>query len=247
MLVIDDVGSGQPVLLLHGGGGPETVAPFAGHLSARKRVLTPTLPGWNGTARPAGMDTIGDYAVAFLRRLTDDGLRDVVVIGSSIGGWIAAEMALRDDSGRVLRLVLVDAVGIEVEGEPVTDFYSLDPRGIVEHSFHDPDRFYVDPATIPAEQAERQRANIATMSEVAGDMVDPGLRGKLAGVRSPALVVWGDSDRIVTPAYGRAYADAFADARFELITDAGHLPQLEKPDATFAVIETFLRQTSASN
>lgn len=191
--------------------------------------------------------TIGAYADAFLGRLTHDGLRDVVVIGSSIGGWIASEMAVLDNSGRLSCVVLVDAVGIEVEGEPVTDFYSLDPRGIVEHGFHDPDRFYVDTATVPAEEAETQRAIMATMREVAGDMVDPSLRAKLAGVTSPTLVVWGDSDRIVTPAYGRAFADAFANARFELITDAGHLPQLEQPDATFAVIDAFLRETIPSN
>ena len=64
------------------------------------------------------------------------------MIGSSLGGWIAAEMALRDTAGTVSRVVLLDAVGIEVPGEPVVDFFSLSPRGVAEHTFHDPDRFF---------------------------------------------------------------------------------------------------------
>jgi pimeloyl-ACP methyl ester carboxylesterase len=81
---------------------------------------------------------------------------------------------------------------------------------------------------------------MTTMAAVFGGMNDPTLRGRLSEVRIPALVIWGDSDRIFTPGYGRAYADSFPDGRFELIRDAGHLPQLEQPEATLALIEEFL-------
>src|SRR5690349_7959101 len=110
-LVIDDSGTGRPVLVLHGGGGPDTVKPVAAHLTADYRVLTPTLPGWNGAARPESMTTIGDYAQAFLDNLEQLGLSDVAAIGSSLGGWIAAEMAARDRTRRVAGAVIIDGAG----------------------------------------------------------------------------------------------------------------------------------------
>jgi pimeloyl-ACP methyl ester carboxylesterase len=86
-----------------------------------------------------------------------------------------------------------------------------------------------------------QRANMQTMALVARDMNDRELRDRLAAVTIPVLVIWGDSDRIFTPGYGRAYAASFRDGRFTLIEDAGHLPQLEQPTATLAVIDDFLK------
>lgn len=239
-LVIDDLGTGRPVLILHGGGGPDTMKPIAAHLAAGYRVLTPTLPGWNGAPRPDSMTTIGDYAQAYLDHLAELGVRDVVAIGSSLGGWIAAEMAASDRAGMLGGVVIVDGAGISVEDEPITDFFSLTPREAAEHSWHDPDRYYVDPTTFPPERAAMQRANMQTMALVARTMNDPDLRDRLGAVTIPVLVVWGDSDRIFSPGYGRAYAASFPQARFELIADAGHLPQLEQPTATFAVIDDFL-------
>ena len=99
VLVVDDTGTGRPVLVLHGGGGPDTMKPIVAHLAAGYRVLTPTLPGWNGAPRPESMTAIGDYARAYVDHLTQVGARDVVVIGSSLGGWIAAEMAAGDRAG----------------------------------------------------------------------------------------------------------------------------------------------------
>jgi pimeloyl-ACP methyl ester carboxylesterase len=127
-LTIDDAGAGRRVLVLHGGGGPATVAMIAGHLAQTMQVITPTLPGWNGTERPERIRGIDDLAVVFLQYLEDQDLTDALVIGSSIGGWIAAETSVRDGGRRISGLVLIDAVGIEVPGQPITDFFALDPR-----------------------------------------------------------------------------------------------------------------------
>jgi pimeloyl-ACP methyl ester carboxylesterase len=239
-LVLDEVGQGRPVLVLHGGGGPRTVAPISQHLAGRARVITPSLPGWNGVERPDRLASTADFAHAFLDHLRTAGLHDVVVIGSSLGGWITTEMATEDHEGRIAGIVIIDGAGIEVEREPITDFFSLTPGEAAERTWHDPDRFYVDPATIPADQAEMQKANMATMAAVFRDMFEAGLRDRLAEVTIPALVIWGDSDRIFTPGYGRAYADAFANGRFELVANAGHLPQLEQPAPTLGLIDAFL-------
>jgi pimeloyl-ACP methyl ester carboxylesterase len=240
---IEEVVPNRVALVLHGGGGPKTVALLAAHLAKQLPTVTPTHPGWEGKPRPDDLDSIPALAEAYLDLLELEGFEDVVLVGSSLGGWIAAEMAVRSGrSGRVGVLVLVDAVGIEVPGQPMTDFFALDPRGIVEHSFHDPDRFYVDPATLPPEALAAQAANVATMKVLAGDpyMHDPTLRGRLGEIAVPTQVIWGDSDGIVTPGYGRAFAAGIPDAFFELVADAGHLPQLEQPAATFELIDTFL-------
>ena len=240
-LTLSEDGQGRPALLLHGGGGPGTVAGLAAHLAASMRVIVPTHPGWNGTPRPDWLDSIDDLAMVYLRYLKQRGLSDVLVVGSSVGGWLAAQMAFRDTGGIVGRLVLIDAGGVDIVGHPMVDFFALDPRGIAEHSYHDPDRFYVDPASLPPERVAAIRGNIATLRVLAGEpyMHDPKLLRRLGEIEVPSLVLWGESDRVFTPAYGRAYAAALPNARFELVARAGHLPQVEQPEATFALIDAF--------
>ncbi len=242
-LVIDDTGTGgRPILVLHGGGGPDTVKPIIGHLVAGGyRVLTPTHPGWNGAPRAEWLRTAGDYAQAYLDHLTALGLSDVVVVGSSLGGWITAEMAARDTAGVMGGAVILDGAGIFVADQPITDFFSLTPREVAEHSWHDPDRFFVDPSTFAPERVAMQRSNMQTMGAVFTGMNDPELRDRLSTVTIPVLVIWGDSDQIFTPGYGRAYAESFAFGRFELVAGAGHLPHLEQPAATLGLIVGFLK------
>jgi pimeloyl-ACP methyl ester carboxylesterase len=247
-VTLTEAGTGRPMLVLHGGGGPQTVAPLVGHYAETRHVLTPTHPGWNGTPRPDRLARIEDLAAVYLDFLRQEDLGDVVVIGSSLGGWIAADMATRDDDHRIARLILIDSVGVDIEGQPIRDFFALDPRGVAEYSFHDSDRFYMDPATVPPEQVARQRANMTTMRTMAGDpyMHDPSLLARLALIRVLTVVVWGESDRIVTPGYGRAMADRIGDATFQVIAEAGHLPQIEQPASTFAAIDAFLASSGSS-
>jgi len=238
-ITFTEAGTGRPVLILHGGGGPFTVAGIADHLAETMHTITPTHPGWNGTDRPAWLSGIDDLALAYLQYLEDNDLHDVLVIGSSLGGWVGSEMAVRDGAGLITGLILIDAVGISVDGHPIRDFFALDARGVAKYAWHDSDRFYMDPANVPAEQAARTKANMTTMRAIAGSMHDPKLMRRVARVRIPVLAVWGDSDGIVTPAYGAAYANAFRNGRLEVIKDAGHLPHIEQPAATFAVIDAY--------
>ena len=242
-ITLTESGSGRIVLLLHGGGGPFTVQSIATHLSQTMHVLLPTHPGWNGTERPEWLSTVPELARVYLQLLTSQGYQDVLVIGSSMGGWLACEMALQDDRHLLTGLALLDSAGAGIEGQPIRDFYSLTPREVAEYSYHDPDRFYIDPATLPPEQVARQRANVATMRSLAGEtMYDPTLLARLGQVQLPTLVLWGDSDRLFTPAYGQALAAAIPQARFTLITNAGHLPHFEQPQATFDALDAFAAQ-----
>lgn len=245
-LTLSEAGTGRPVLVLHGGGGPSTVADLARRLSRTAHTLTPVHPGWDSTPRPAWLTGVDDLALAYLHLLHDRRLHDVLVVGSSLGGWTAAEMAVRDTAGIITGLVLIDAVGVHIEAEPIADVFGLGPRALAEHSWHDPDRHTVGPADVPPGQLAVRQANMTTMRTLAGDpyMHDPKLLRRLGRVHPPALLLWGESDRVVTPAYGAAYASAFGHGRLEIIPKAGHLPHIEQPDATVPLIEAHLRGTT---
>jgi len=229
-LQFDDRGSGPAVLVLHGGGGPQTVAGFVEALSARARVIAPVHPGFAGTPRPDAFDSIEQLADAYAALLDRLELVDVLVVGFSIGGWIANALALRAPP-RLRGLVLVNGAGIVVDGEPCADVFSLTPAQLSALSLHDPARFGIDPSRLTDEQKAGMAANMRTLAVYgrARDMGDPALRARLAEVRVPVLVVWGESDRVVTPAYGRAVAASFPQARLEVLAECGHMPQIEQP------------------
>lgn len=237
-LTVADYGSGQPFLLLHGGAGPQSVSGFAERFAAAHdvRVLAPTHPGFGGTARPEALNSVGGLAALYVALLDQLGLRDVTVIGNSIGGWITAEIALAK-SPRVSGIVLIDAVGIEVPGHPVADFFSLTMDQVLQLSFHNPEPFRVDPATLPPAAQAIAAGNRTAIGVYAGaEMNAPTLAGRLGSVEIPALVLWGDSDGIADASYGRAYAAAIPTARFKLLPDTGHSPQLETPDQVIDAI-----------
>jgi len=245
-ITVSEHGKGHPVLLLHGGGGPQTVLGFADLLARLRpaRVITPTHPGFGGTPRSVSLAGVPDLAELYVALLADLDLRDVTVIGNSIGGWIAAEMALANTE-RISSFVLVDAVGIVVPGHPIADFFSLTPRQVAELSYHDPDRFGIDPSKLSPEALQVMGGNRATLSVYAGTaMADASLAPRLAAVTTPTLVVWGDNDRIADTDYGRAFADAIPGAQFQLLDDSGHLPQIETPEALVAVAWAFAQAHS---
>lgn len=225
-------GQGPAVLLLHGGAGPASVSAFADLLATRLavRVVTPVHPGFAGTPRPAALDGVRGLAAAYAALLEALDLRAVTVVGGSIGGWVAAELALLAP-GRLASLVLLDAVGLEVPGHPVVDFFSLTLDEVAELSYADPGAFRVDPSALPPEQRAALAGNRAALAVYGGTtMTDPTLGARLPGTAVPTLVLWGEADRIVDAEVGRAYAAAIPGARFELLPATGHLPQVETPD-----------------
>jgi pimeloyl-ACP methyl ester carboxylesterase len=247
-LTVGQQGAGQPVLLLHGGGGPQSVSAFAELLASSRpaRVITPVHPGFGGTPRPDTLSTISGLARLYANLLDALELRDVIVVGNSVGGWIAAELALRA-AARIAAVVLVDAVGIEVTGHPVADIFPLAPAELSKLSFYDPDAFRIDPAAMTEDQQRMQAGDRAALAVYGGSsMADPGLRARLTGIASPVLVVWGEADRVVDVDYGRAYAAAIPAARFRVLPRAGHLPQLERPAALAAAIWECARAGAAS-
>jgi pimeloyl-ACP methyl ester carboxylesterase/mannose-6-phosphate isomerase-like protein (cupin superfamily) len=247
-LTYAESGSGRPVLLLHGGAGPFSVSGFATLMSAASdRVIVPVHPGFDGTPRPAELSSIAGIAAVYAALLRELDLTDVCVIGNSIGGWIAAELALAESASadcRVSSVVLVDAAGLQLDTAPVPDFFSLTLDQVAELSYFNPDAFRIDPAALPPERAAAMAGNRTTLLEYAGtSMADPGLRDRLTAIRMPALVVWGAADQMITVEHGHAYADGIPGAQFRLIAHAGHLPQLETPDELLSAVRDFIAAT----
>ena len=233
---------GTGVLLLHGGAGPRSVAGLAAALSEHAYVATPTYPGFDGTPRVPWLDSAADLADAYLDLLDELKLEAVMVIGNSIGGWIAAEMALRDIHGRVKSMVLLNANGIRPDNAAqVTDIRTLPPAAIGRLSFHNP-AFRPDPAAMSEKQRAGMAANQQTLAIYAGEdfMFAPKLRRRLHRVTVPVLVAWGEEDGIVSAEYGRAYAAAFPNGHFKAIAEAGHFPQIEQPGAVLGAIGEFV-------
>jgi pimeloyl-ACP methyl ester carboxylesterase len=218
----------RPFLLLHGGGGVMTMTGFADLLAERthSRVLLPTHPGFGGTPKPGGLAGVTELAQAYVIMLEQLDLTDVTVIGNSFGGWLAAEIALQK-SPRVSGAVIVDGIGIEVPGHPMMDVRGLSPAEIAPFSFHDPNKAPAPPGaggTGPSPDVQ------ALIGYTGPAMSDPALAGRLGGLGIPVHVLWGESDRIVDPEYGRAYAAAIPASTFTLLPRTGHLPQVETPE-----------------
>ncbi|WIM93619.1 alpha/beta fold hydrolase [Actinoplanes oblitus] len=243
-LTVDEAGAGHPFLLLHGGAGPASVLPFAAQLAAQRpaRVLTPTHPGFNGTPRPDDITDVRALAHLYVALLDQLDLHDVTLVGSSIGGWITAEIALLA-SPRIASVIIINGVGVDVPAHPVADFFALTLDQLTDLSYHDPDRFRLDPATVTDRQKALMGANRQAIALYGGSsMTDPTLAGRLTRVTVPTLVLWGQSDRIATPDYGRAYAAAIPGARYQALDQAGHLPQIETPAATLTAVWGFADQ-----
>jgi pimeloyl-ACP methyl ester carboxylesterase len=238
-LVVEERGEGRPFLLLHGGAGPVSMARFAGMLAERKaRVITPTHPGFARTKRPDDLKTIKGLAQLYSALLDQLGVSGVTIVGNSVGGWIAAELALLANP-RVSRVVLVGGTGIEVAGHPIPEVSKMTLDQVMSLSYHNPKPFMIDPTKLTDDQRAIAAANRATLQVYAPQATDPTLAGRLAKIAVPVLVISGESDRIVDPEYGRAYAAAIRGARFKLLAGTGHVPQIETPELLLETISNW--------
>lgn len=234
-------GRGQPLLYLHAGDGVESSEPFLDQLAQDFEVIAPSHPGFGGT--PIGdIRDVNDLAYHYLDMLDVLKLKQALVVGSSFGGWIAAEIAVRAPE-RLGGLVLIDGVGIKT-GAPdqrtIADIFSMTPQALHELAYKHP-----QPVPEPADidEARRIATNRDSLSRFAWSptLHNPRLRRWLHRISTPTLLLWGAEDRIVAPDYGRTYAAEIPGAEFQLIDDCGHFPEREQTAATAQAIVRFAR------
>ena len=233
-ITVQDRDRTRPFLLLHGGGGVPTMSGFAELLAERthSRVLLPIHPGFGGTPRSAELASVRDLAAAYAGMLEELDLADVTLVGNSFGGWLAAEIALQN-SPRVSSAVIVDGIGIEIAEYPLTDVSGMSVTELQKFSWHDPSKA---PAPASAGGPGPSPDVRALIGYTGPTMSDPTLLERLGGIAIPVHVVWGASDRIAGPEYGRAYADAIPTSTYTVLPDTGHLPQLETPEQLLAAL-----------
>lgn len=239
-ITINDQGNGRPYVLLHGGAGTKSMAGLADVISKNGRAILPTHPGFDGQARPEWFQSIDDLVLAYLSLIENLDLQDVVLIGNSVGGWIAAELALRT-SPRIAALVLINSVGLDpVDGQFIADPLKLEPTDRAAYAFHNPATFGQSLLTSGgfAAMAENQKNLLIYAGEPF--MHDPGLRFRLNKITIPALILWGESDKIVTHAYGRQFAEIIPNSEFQIVPKAGHFPQIEQTDVVMDMLADFL-------
>ena len=242
-------GTGQPLLFLHGGHGFDTHDPLIAALARHYRVIAPSLPGFGASPRPACVTTVDDIAYRMLDLIEDLDLEDLIVVGVSFGGWVAAELATKG-SARIARLVLIDPVGCKFgdrETRDITDIYATTAQQIPELFFADEAKgletlHNLDFKDLPEETALRFARNreALTLFGYAPTLYNPKLKDRLHRIAVPTLLLWGSDDRIVSPDYGRQYAAAIPGARFEAIGEAGHYGYFEQPKTFADKIEAFL-------
>jgi pimeloyl-ACP methyl ester carboxylesterase len=243
-------GVGRPILFLHPESGIDLTAPVLDLLAENAEVIVPMHPGFGSSEIPSSMSTIDDVAYFYLDFLEALDLRDVIIVGVSLGAWIAAEMAIKS-TNRLSHLVLANAVGIKVgdrETRDIADIFALTEQQFSKLAFHDPATGERDLASL-SDDALR---NIARNREASARfgwnpyMHDPKLRGRLHRIDIPTLFLWGESDQIVKPEYGRTFCSGVPGARFELIEKAGHFPHLEQPDIFAGRVISFINESGQS-
>jgi pimeloyl-ACP methyl ester carboxylesterase len=237
-------GAGRPLLVLHGEAPLDPGAPVVDLLAARAEVIAPTHPGFGHSTRPDDIETVYDLVHVYLDLLEQMPGERVTLLGLSFGGWLAAEIAAVCPH-RLERLILVDAVGIKVSGREtadILDVFNTHPAEEQRRRWHEPAKWAPDFDAMSNEALVAHARNREALCVYAWHpyLHNPRLARWLGRITVPTLVLWGASDGIVSPAYGRAFSARIPGARFEVIAAAGHHPEIEQPGAFVERVMAFL-------
>jgi len=223
----------------------EPESPLIDALARRFEVIMPWPPGFGRSTLPDSIRNMEDVSYLWLDLLDRLNLRNVAVMGCSVGGWVAVEMATKN-CARLSRLVLVDPVGVKLGGpfdRDIADIYFHSFARVASLKFADPAKDPRDLSKLDDAQAQA----VARHREVTAKLCwqpyfhNPSLKYRLNRITVPTLLVWGAGDGIVSPAYGKAYAKRIKGAKFVTIPKAGHLPHVEQPEAFLKEVGKFLR------
>jgi pimeloyl-ACP methyl ester carboxylesterase len=243
--IIED-GSGPPLLFMHGVTNVQPGDPFLARLAEKFHVIAPRLPGYGESTGSEHLLDLHDLLYYELDLLDTLGLRDVPVVGHSLGAMVAAELAALQPE-RFSSLTLIAPFGLWNPEYPVADFFAMSPSQLASATYHDPESTVAQAAARPPEDNEAYIAfmldrakSYSTAAKYLWPIPNRGLNKRLHRVSAPTLLVWGESDRIVLPRYAEDFQALLPGARVETIPEAGHLPQVEQPERLAEVVTRFV-------
>lgn len=237
-------GAGDPLLFLHGFASSDLWLPFHEELSQSFTVYAPDHPGFGQSSMPDWLDKMEDMVIHYAMLLDTLKLSSVHLVGFSLGGWIAAEFASFYPE-RVKSLTLINAAGLRVKGAPIVDLFAHSAEQLAAICFNDLRNAMVlvgdmsDPLKLFLKDY-RERTMLARLAWNPG--YSPKLARRLQRVKSPALIIWGEQDRLIPSAHGEAYRAAIPDARLEVIKGCGHMPVIECAPETARLIRDFINE-----
>ena len=232
-------GAGETMLFLHGAGGASQWAPYMAALARRFDLVVPSHPGYGRSDTPPWLDTIHDLAFFYLDFMEQLDLRDVHLAGNSLGGWLAAEIAIRS-TARLKTLTLVSPGGLHVKGVKKGDIFLWSNEQRVRNTFFDQKLAEARlSAEVSQELADIALKNHFTTAKLAWSprFHDPSLHKWLHRIDVPTMIVWGENDRIFPVALAEPYKAAIPGAELRLIPECGHLPQQEKLDEFLTAVD----------
>lgn len=231
-----------PLLYLHGTNLGNLWIEFHELLAQHFHIFVPDTPGFGLTARPDWMRDMSDYVLYWRDLLEILGLEKPFVVGHSLGGWMAAELAVWYPE-RVSKLVLANAAGIRVKGSPIANLFAMNPREVLAVCFDD---FSAAAPLIPSEinsdYIVSQYRQLTTLASLAWNPnYDVRLERRLARITLPTLIVWGKNDRLIPPVYGETFHKLIPGSKLVMLDGTGHMPMFEKPQEWSKVISEFLQ------
>ncbi len=238
-------GEGPPLLFLHGAGGFRPGPAFLDLLGRHRRVIAPSHPGFGLSGLADWMDRPDDIAHLYWELLDHLGLDRVDIVGTSFGGWIAAEMATMQPQ-RLRRLVLVAPAGVKTGSRDeldIPDMFATPADAIQRMLYVDPDKFRVDPATMTDEELRIMLRNRESFALFAWEpyLHNPKLPHRLHRVTCPTLFLRGAHDGLISAEYVSRYTALLPNARIITLPNAAHVPQLESPETFATAVLSFLQ------
>jgi pimeloyl-ACP methyl ester carboxylesterase len=239
-------GHGAPTLHLHGAGLTRMWLPYHELLSRSVDLIAPEHPGFGETEMPEWLDGFDDLVIHYDSLLDALELERVHLVGYSLGGWIAAEIAVFHPR-RLESLTLVTPIGLRIPGKPVGDVFAMDPETLFMTMFNDPTNApQILPDIESLDEIEHQFGEMATLARLAWNpRFDPKLERRLERVSCPTLVVRAEHDRLVPDEMAERYAELIDGARIETVPGTGHALVVEQPEKTADVISSFIQESDS--
>jgi pimeloyl-ACP methyl ester carboxylesterase len=237
-------GLGPPLVYLHGAGGVTTEDPLLIRLAERHHVIAPLLPGYGASDECQALRDMLDFTLHGWDVVEALGIQDPLLVGHSMGGMIAAEMAALCPN-QVSRLALICPAGLWLDDHPVTDIFSTLPFEMPALLFHDAEAGRAlmtagldvdDPKFLQTYLVSNAR-QLGMAGRILFPIPERGLCERLYRVKARTALIWGDSDRIVPPIYAHEFKRRLANAHLTSIPEAGHMVGWEKTAEVAAAIE----------